>query len=544
MKRAIVLLLLFSLCFAGEAWKVDTGAGVDTQPLVFGSRIITGTTDGKVYAVEPPFIKWSYSVDGALVCDPVSFGSSIIVATENKVYALDQYGGLQWETELPGIRAVAASDKIYVADDNGIQALNSDGTLSWNFMPGMEEDDNSPSTLSHPITAPLATPNYLVFGYGDYIYAVRTTGTFFWKKEIGHTWDAPPTLSANTLYLGTSEGILYGLDMLNGNVKSATNLFEQISTTPVVNLGQVIVGTSANHVYAISDNEVEWEAEVDGRVTHKMFLSTSPGSNVLYLTTTKSLYALDTYNGSILFKHAFLDWPSPPNMFNADVIVGTEEGRLYGIDSSKACSILYPEMDEQLSDAEITVKGLSYSAYGTPSTEIRIGEGEWIPVEGIRWSYDMDTSVYPYGVLDVECRVSDSTGIETEPYTKISVVHIEGTAEEIMTVFYPSSVRANTEFQIAVVDSSGAPISGVELTAGGQEFQGDGNITVSLPPGIQEVEVARPGYQTESFTIDSKDEPTLAYITGILFIIGLAAYVYFLFIRKEKKKKTIIEEKH
>jgi hypothetical protein len=546
MKRALLIILVLSLSFAGEAWKVDTGAGVGTQPLILGPRAVVGTNDGKILSVEPPFIKWSYSVDGPVVCEPVSFGSSIIVATENNIYSLDQYGGLQWKTSLPGIRAIAASDKVYVADDNGIQALNSDGTLAWNFVPGSETGSPGDSSKSiYPITAPLATPNYVVFGYGDYVYAIRASGAFFWKKQVGHAWDTPPILVANTIYFGTSEGILYGLDMLNGNIESSKNLFEQITTTPVENIGQVIVGTSQNHVYSVSGNEVDWETEVDGKVSHRMFLSVSPGSNVLYLTTTKSLYALDASNGKILFKRTFIDWPSPPILFNANVVVGTEDGRLYGIDSSKACSILSPEMDVQVSDATISVKGLSYSAAGSPSTQVRAGGGEWISLNGTEWEYDMDVSLYPYGVLDIECRVSGPSGTETEPYTKISVVHIEGTSEQPMTITYPSSVRANTEFEIGVLDSRGLPVPGAKATFGDQVFQGDdGIITLSLPPGIHTVGVERAGYKTEEFTIDSKDEPTLAYATGLLFIIGLAAYVYFLFIRKEKKKKTIIEEKH
>jgi len=544
MKIAILLLLVLSLSFAGEVWKVDTGSGVSTQPLVHGSRVIIGTSGGKVYSIEPPFVKWSYNVVDPVVSDPVSFGGSIIIATENKVFALDQYGALQWETSLPGIRGVAASDKVYVADKNGIQALNSDGTLAWNCVPGIETAGVAPPELVYPVTVPLATPNYVIFGYDDYVYAIRTTGAFFWKAEIGHIWDTPPTLVASTLYTGTGEGLLYGLDMLNGQEKSKVNLFEQISTTPVESLGKVIVGTSENHVYAVSGEEIEWSADLDGKVTHKMYISASATGDTLYLTTTRSLYAIDPSDGTILFKNTFLDWPSPPTFFNANILVGTEEGRLYGIDSSKACSILYPELDEQVGDAEITVSGLSYSKYGPPNTDLRINGEEWITLNGTDWEYNLDTFMYEYGVLDIECRVSDSTGAEKEPYTKISIVHIQGTIEQSMTISYPSSVKANTEFEVEVVDSRGLPVSGVKITAGGQAFEGDGTLTLSLPPGMQTVTVERPGYTTEEFTIDSKDEPTLAYASGFLFLILLIAYVYFLFIRKEKKKELIIKEKH
>lgn len=544
MKIAILLLLVLSLSFAGETWKVDTGTGVSTQPLVHGSRVIVGTSGGKVYSIEPPFVKWSYNVIDPVVSDPVSLGGSIIIATENKVFALDQYGALQWETALPGIRGVAASDKIYVADENGIQALNSDGTLAWNFIPGSENEGTASLELVYPITVPLATSSYVVFGYDDYVYVVRTTGTFFWKKEIGHMWDTPPTLVANTLYIGTGEGLLYGLDMLNGEKRSKMNLFEQISTTPVESLGSIIVGTSHNTLYSIAEHQIEWSTELDGKVTHKMHLSASATGDVLYLTTTRSLYAVDPSDGTILFKHTFLDWPSPPAFFNANIIVGTEEGRIYGIDSSKACSIFYPELDEQVGDAEITVFGLSYSKYGTPNTDLRINGEEWITLNGTEWEYNLDTSMYEYGVLDIECRVSDSSGAEREPYTKITIVHIQGTIEQLMTISYPSSVKANTEFEIEAIDSRGLPVSGIKITAGGQTFKGDGMVTVSLPPGLQTIKVERPGYKTEEFTIDAKDEPTLAYAAAGLFVILLIAYVYFLFIRKEKKKELIIKEKH
>jgi len=542
MKIAILLLLVLSLSFAGEVWKVDTGAGVSTQPLVHGSRVIVGTNDGKVYSIEPPFVKWSYNTIDPIISDPVSLGGNILVATENKVFALNQYGALQWEASFPGIRGIAASDKVYVADENGIQALNSDGTLAWNFAPGSENEGTVSPKIEYPVTVPLATPSYVIFGYDDYVYVVRNTGVFFWKKEIGHMWDTPPTLVANTLYIGTGEGILYGLDMFNGNIKQKTNLFEQISTTPVEGVGTVMVGTSNNHLYSISSDGIGWSANLDGKVTHKMYLSTS--GDALYLTTTRSLYAVDPSDGTILFKHTFLDWPSPPAFFNANIIVGTEEGRVYGIDSSKACSILYPELDEQLGDAEITVSGLSYSKYGAPNTELRINEGEWTTLNGTEWEYNLDTSIYEYGVLDIECRVSDSSGSEREPYTKISIVHVQGTTEQLMVLSYPSSVRANTEFEIEAIDSRGLPVNGIKITAGGQTFEGDGTVTVSLSPGLQTVTVSRPGYRTEEFTIDSKDEPTLAYAAGGLFIIFLIAYVYFLFIRKEKKKDLIIKEKH
>ena len=313
MKAAALLLLVLSLSFAGEVWKVEAGGGVANQPLVYGSRIIVGTSDGKVVGIEPPFVRWSYSTIRPIVCPPVAFGDKIIVATSDKVIALNQFGALQWESSLPGIRGIAASDKIYVSGKNGIQALNADGTLAWNFAPGSEDSTAPTSQAATDFfpTAPLATPSYVFFAHKDYVYAIRTTGAFIWKTRVGNLWNTPPALTGNILYFGTSEGFVYGLDVLTGSAISRVNIFEQVSTTPIEHFGSVVVGTSGNKVYSISGNQVKWSTLLDGKISSRMHLDAA--SEAVYLTTTKSLYGLDLESGKVLFRRSFVDWASPPD---------------------------------------------------------------------------------------------------------------------------------------------------------------------------------------------------------------------------------------
>ena len=135
---AFFFILLISLSYAGELWKIDTGSAVRNQPAEQGIRVIAATEAGKVYSVEPPSIKWSYNLGSPIIAGPAIFGDKIIVANETAIIALNQYGALQWETPLPGITSFAVSDKVYVADDNGIQALAQNGTLAWNFAPSSE----------------------------------------------------------------------------------------------------------------------------------------------------------------------------------------------------------------------------------------------------------------------------------------------------------------------------------------------------------------------------------------------------------------------
>lgn len=539
MKKALLLILLLSLSFAGEAWKVDTGDGVSERPLAYGARVIAVTDEGRVYSIAPPLVKWTYNTEGDVVSEPLSFAGSIIVPTSEKIVALDSYGALKWEMELPEVTGAAVSDKLYVADANGIQALNADGTIAWNFMPGSEVEGYSPDELQYAVFRPLATESYVAFGYGRSIYVLRTTGDFMWKKEIGGTWNTPPAIVGNTLYVGTAEGLLYALDVLDGDTKSSLNLFGQISTSPVLYGSMVIVGTSENAFHGVSGGKVQWTAELDGKAGRTMELH----GNTLYLSTTRSLYAVNPSNGEILFKRSFLDWPSPPRYFAGEVVVGTEDGKVYSVDSDRACSILYPMQDSQVGDALLNISGLGYSASGSPSVQLRVNGGPWVTPEGGReWTYALDPSGYPYGIMEIECKAQG----ESSPYTLYTLVHAANLDTELMTITCPYSVAAGTEFAIRVTDSRSVPVGGVAVSVGGETFSGDENGTVllSLPEGPHTLKVERPGYASEEITIDAKGEPTLAYVLGGLFAVVLIAYVYFLFIKKPKKKEFIIAEKH
>jgi outer membrane protein assembly factor BamB len=541
MRSALLfLLLLSSLAFAGEAWRIDTGEGMSEQPLIYGSRIIAATSDGKIYSIEPPAIKWTYDAEAKVVSEPLLLGNQIIITTKEKILSLDALGSLNWELELPEVRGAAVSDKIYVADANGLQAINADGTIAWNFMPGSEVEGYVPESLQSQVMRPLATPNYVAFGYGDNMYVLRTSGAFLWEREIGGMWNTPPTFHVNTLYVGTAEGILYGLDILDGDVKSSFNLFGQVSTSPAVYGGTIIVGTSENMLYGISAGKVQWSVQLDGKVNRHMELP----SNTLYLTTTMSLYAVNPSNGEILFKRPFIDWPGSPAYFRNLVVMGTEDGKVYGIDSTKACSILYPGQDSQVGDALLNVTGLAHSSSGTASAQLRINGGSWLtPDGGSEWTFALDPSAYPYGLVEIECRVPD----ESEPYALSTIVHAANFDEKLMSITHPYSVSANSEFEITVTDSRGVPINGVSALIDGEErVSGDdyGVIGLSLKEGQHEIEIRRAGYVSEEISISAKGEPTLAYLLGGAFVLVLIGYVYFLFITKPKKKELIIKEKH
>ena len=513
----LLFLLFVSLSFAGQLWVFGADGAVTTRPALFGNTIVVGTEKGAVYGIEAGVQKWTQRFNGSIVGDPVAFGDRIIVATGTNVYALNSAGGILWTYATRDVRGIAAAtDKVYVATSRGITALDDVGRASWNYN---ATDANEPS-------AELA--GYVVFGSGRKLVALRSTGEKFLEIETGPFWNTRPLVWSGIAYTGTSEGRLYAVDVAQNRVLWNYNAGEIITTTPAHAGAYIIFGTANGWVYAVNGGELAWKAKVDGMPEGEIAVD----GNVIYVSTRKSLYGISGSDGTVVMKRQFSDWPHSPSVIRSQIVVGTQEGKLYAIDSSRACSFLYPEPDALIGDADVLIQGKSYTKYGGLKTFVRVEGGQWSEVGAESWDYTLDPSAFPFGVAGIECYVSDSAGMETSPFSMIQLIKGDAPKPK-MKVFYVTSVNEGESFNITIVDYGNAPLSGVSATIGGQTFSGDGKITIKPSgSGLQTVTVTKRGYENVEFKVDVKPQPTLAYIMMFLFLIGAAAYAYFGYIKK------------
>jgi len=330
------------------------------------------------------------------------------------------------------------------------------------------------------------------------------------------------------VYAGTSEGKLYAVDVAQSIVLWTYNAGEIITTTPTHAGAYVVFGTANGWIYAINNGELAWKRRVDSMPEGEMAVE----GGVIYVSTRKSLYGISSSDGSLVMKRQFSDWPHSPSVIASQIVVGTQEGKVYAIDASRSCSFLYPEPDALVGDADINVLGRSNSRYGAVKTYVRLEGGQWSEVGGESWEYTLDPSVFSYGVITLECYVSDSGGMETEPFNTIKLVKGDAPKPR-MKVLYITSAKEGVPFNISVVDYDNIPLSNVTATMGGQSFTGDGKVTISpRASGLQKVTVSKKGYEDVEFTVNVTPQPTLAYILMGLSLVGIAAYAYFGYIKK------------
>lgn len=519
MRAAVPLLLLLfaSLSFAGQLWVFGADGAVSTRPAPFGNVIVIGTDKGYVYGIEAGAQKWMQRLNGSVVGDPAVFGDKAVVATDSTVYAISSNGLTAWKYDIRGVRGVAAAaDKVYVAHAGGITALDWMGKHAWSYN---ATEANEPS-------AELA--GYVIFSSGRKLIILRSTGERFGEFDLGPFWNTRPMAWSGKAYAGTSEGKLYCIDVAQNAVLWAYNAEEMTTTTPAQAGAYVVFGTANGRLYAVNNGELAWKAQLDSMPEGEMAVE----GGVIYLSTRKSFYGISSSDGSIVMKRQFNDWPHPPAVIGGKAIVGTQDGKLYAIDTSRACSFLYPQPDALVGDADVNVLGKSYSRYGTARTYVRLEGGQWAEVGGESWEYVLDPSPFPYGVIQLECYVSDAAGMEAGPFNAIKLVKGDAPKPK-MKVRYPTSAREGEPFVLTVVDYAGEPLPGVTAAMGGRSFSGNGTITINpQATGLQKVVVSKKGYEDVEFTVNVAPQPAFAYIMMVVSLAGIAAYAYFGYIKK------------
>jgi outer membrane protein assembly factor BamB len=245
-------------------WQYRAGEYVHVSPaLAADGTVYFGSSEGHLYAVDPSGnLKWRYEEAGissslAVAADgTVYFGArksdssylcaidfngilrwrciaepdDIFVSTpvvnadgtiyfgssngragvyECYLYAISTDGSLKWRYrtrggEIQSSPVVGADGTVYVGSQIGdgcLTALNSDGTLKWEFATG------------HDIFSPaLAADGTVYVGSSDgYICAV-SNGTLKWRYRVANSFVSPPNLAADgTVYVGSDDGRLYAI---------------------------------------------------------------------------------------------------------------------------------------------------------------------------------------------------------------------------------------------------------------------------------------------------------------------------------------------
>jgi outer membrane protein assembly factor BamB len=241
---------------------------------------------------------------------------------------------------------VVAGDLVYVSSYTGkIYAINSSsGALRWVYP--------REGRLQPIVSGVVGAQGKVYFGCSDgKLYALdAATGDKQWQfptdGNIGKIWSTP-VIDGDTLYIGSFDKKLYALNASDGAKKWDFPTDGAIISTSLVDNNTVYFGSFDRHLYAIgaNDGSLKWKFMADRWFWAKPVIY----NNTVYAACLDGkVYVLNAETGNEVVDAIDLGGPlsSPPVLAGSLVVIASEKGKVYVLDTSNNQIKLLADLEE------------------------------------------------------------------------------------------------------------------------------------------------------------------------------------------------------
>jgi len=257
------------------------------------SQLLVGGYDGVLYSVNPAngLENWTFrTAENRYIASPLATEDGIYAAnSDNKLYALDYDGLLQWEfeTEDPLWASPIWSDTcgcVYqVSMDHYLYAINPEnGKLIWKSEDLGGPVVNNPS-LSEDGLILLATFNNEVIALDEESHQVE------WRFKTSDWAWATPVIDGEQVYASDISGTFYALDLHTGELLWQLQPGGGIYSSPLVQDGLIYFSTDSSSLVVVSqDGVVQRNQPVEG----KLYASPVGAGDKILLAPSEAEYYL------------------------------------------------------------------------------------------------------------------------------------------------------------------------------------------------------------------------------------------------------------
>jgi outer membrane protein assembly factor BamB/serine/threonine protein kinase len=312
-------------------WSYDAGGFVSSHPAVAEGRVIFGSQDQDVFAVDASTgrQRWDFQT-GRLVFSSaaVSGGIAYIGSNDGGLYAIGVASGKRvWKfTTGNSVRSspAVADGLVYVgSDDAKVYAVDAkSGRERWEFETGQPV-----------ISSPAVSDGSVFIGSMDHqVYSLNAkTGAKQWRFRTGDQVWSSPAVVHGTVYIGSNDHRLYALDERTGRPRWSFRTDGVVSSSPRVALGTVYVGSFDKHVYAVdaATGKERWRFATGNFV----FSSPAISHGTVYVGShDHNLYAIDAASGHRRWSYKTGGIVgSSPTVAGDTVYVGSDDGHVYAL---------------------------------------------------------------------------------------------------------------------------------------------------------------------------------------------------------------------
>ena len=530
-----LILILCAVPSASVQWSYSAQGAIIGKPILISDKVIFSTYDGKVYSFSAArgSISWAYDADTRMAV-PVAMVSAdtIAVASQSgRLSFLSAAGKEGVVVNLPSapIYLDGDSGNVYVSFNDSVRAYSQAGKPLWNI------------SLSEPAGPVGAFGAKAYFTSGRKLYSIATkNGAQNFVVPAEDSFLSAPLEYGGSIYFGATDGRLYSFDAVSGKQRWYFQTGGWVQSTPVRSGDSIFFGSNDGYLYSITDSgKLRFKYKTGEGVWSEPVLFAGKGNQqVSFGSNDGNIYGLDAASGEVIWSFSAGGRLGSAVQANGNLFFGTSNGKFYSLSPSPICSFAWPRNGALVGDWPIDVDGTAYSDSGVQQVEVRLEGGNWQATRGKEdWHASVDFTGQPLGAYTVECRVTDSSGVQqSSDYSSITLVKGQVVPLQKMSVLAPSEAGMNETITISAQDSRGAQLTGVALTVGSAKQNGDSPFSVVLGKGGNvPIALEKPGFEPVSFMIvGTGGGSPIIPIVMLLVVCALAFFAYRKFIAKKK----------
>lgn len=325
-------------------WRFKTDGAIRSTPAVTANRIIVGSTDGNVYALDHSGkLQWKFTADASVSSSPVVSGSSLFFTSrKNTLFALSvTRGTLLWK-----------------------RSLGTPLPYDWGF--------------DYYTGSVMVENGQLYVGSADgHLYSLEAkSGKELWKFKTDGIIRSTPAVDGDDLFFGDVNGKLYCLDKRKGTQRWVFRTIgdtlnnekfgfdrKALISSPTVYHGSVYVGSRDGFLYSVEKNTGKERWHVDYQVS--WVLSTVAVKNDILVTGTSDgrfVHALDSGTGKELwrFNTQATVWASAFIAGNDRIVIPSNDGYLYCLELNTGKEVWRQKIGPQLFSSPVPKNDMIY----------------------------------------------------------------------------------------------------------------------------------------------------------------------------------------
>jgi len=319
-------------------WSFQTDSWIIGSPVLGLGRVYSGSSDGKVYALNLSDGKkvWEFDTKDDIEASPLLLGGSVYVGNlSGEFFCLDaSTGQVRWEYKCGNSIYGSANwaidprnQKSWIlvgSYDNRLYCFDAEtGELNWSY-----ETDN------YINGAPSTDGEHVVFGGCDELLHILSVSD---GKKIGEVWagsyiPGSAALAGDKAYLGHYDSKLVCIDRKQKKIDWEyldEDNPDAFFSSPAVGKDRVLIGSRNDYLYCVSRKTGEkiWAFQTRDDIDSSPVIA---GEKVVVGSLDGRLYIVDLNNGKELWSYE-IGAPlfSCPAVDGGFIVIGSDDGRIY-----------------------------------------------------------------------------------------------------------------------------------------------------------------------------------------------------------------------